>query len=118
MCLIIVCCLIFTFVGMRESVCNEGCAGLCSGGGWGVPAWYEVLTCFFLSVDAQAGLEPVVERNGCTFLSAAWHGEAFHGLGFQDVRSLILVDALFLLDGGRRMKERKKKKSPWGRRVS
>jgi hypothetical protein len=73
---------------------------------------------FFLSVDAQAGLEPVVERNGCTFLSAAWHGEAFHGLGFQDVRSLILVDALFLLDGGRRMKERKKKKSPWGRRVS
>jgi hypothetical protein len=31
-----------------------------------------------------------------------WHGEAFHRLGVQDVKSLILVDALSLFDGGRR----------------
>jgi hypothetical protein len=42
-----------------------------------------------------------------TFLSVAWHGEAFHGLGVQ---SLILIDALSLLDGRRRREEKKKKK--------
>jgi hypothetical protein len=36
------------------------------------------------------------------FLSAAWCGEAFHRLVVQDVESLVLVDALFPLDGGRR----------------
>jgi hypothetical protein len=29
------------------------------------------------------------------FLSAVWHGEAFHGLGFQGVEVLILLGALF-----------------------
>jgi hypothetical protein len=41
----------------------------------------------------------------------------FHGLGVQGVKGLILVDALFPLDGGEEEKERKKK-SPWGRRAS
>jgi hypothetical protein len=44
------------------------------------------------------------------FLSIMWHGEAFHGLVVQDVKSLILVDALFLLDEGRRREGKKKKK--------
>jgi hypothetical protein len=53
------------------------------------------------------------------FLSAAWHGEAFHRLGVQDVESLILVDSLFLLDGGRRREGKKKNHHggggfPWG----
>jgi hypothetical protein len=38
------------------------------------------------------------------FLSATWHGEAFHN---QDVESLILVDALFPFDGGRRREGKK-----------
>jgi hypothetical protein len=46
------------------------------------------------------------------FVRAAWCGG-----GFQRVRcveSLILVDALFPLDGGRRREGKKKeKKSPW-----
>jgi hypothetical protein len=49
------------------------------------------------------------------FLSVTGYGETFHRLVVQDVESVILVDALFLLDGGREVKERKKKKnSPWG----
>jgi hypothetical protein len=51
------------------------------------------------------------------FLSAVWHGDAFHRLGIQDVESLTLVDALFLLDGGRR-REGKKKNCHGGRKVS
>jgi hypothetical protein len=47
-----------------------------------------------------------------TFLSAVWHAKAFHGLGVQDVKSLILVDALFLLDRERR--KGKKNKLLWG----
>jgi hypothetical protein len=35
------------------------------------------------------------------FLSVTWYGEVFHGLEVQDVKSLILVGALFH-DGGRR----------------
>jgi hypothetical protein len=46
------------------------------------------------------------------FPSAEWCGEVFHKLGVHYVESLILVDALFPLDGGRR-REEKKKKSPW-----
>jgi hypothetical protein len=56
---------------------------------------------FILSIDTQAGLEPVVVVV-LTFLSVVWCGEAFHRLGVQDVKSLILVDALSLFDGGRR----------------
>jgi hypothetical protein len=55
------------------------------------------------------------------FLSAVLCGEAFCGLGVHYVKSFILVDALFLLDGGKRRerkKERKKKKLPWERMVS
>jgi hypothetical protein len=39
-----------------------------------------------------------------------WHGEAFHGLGIQDVKSLILVDPLFLLNRGKRRERKKKEK--------
>jgi hypothetical protein len=49
------------------------------------------------------------------------HGEAFHRQGVQDVKNLILVDALFLLDQGRRRegkKKEKEKKSPWRRKIS
>jgi hypothetical protein len=31
-----------------------------------------------------------------------WYGEPFHWLGVQDVKGLILVDAFFPLDEGRR----------------
>jgi hypothetical protein len=81
---------------------------------------------FVLPIDAQAGLEPVVVvavvRNGTKFSHVMWCGKAFHGLGVQDVKSLILVGALFPFDGGRREgkkkeKKKKKKSSPWGRRV-
>jgi hypothetical protein len=44
------------------------------------------------------------------FLSIMWCGQAFLGLEFQDVESLILVGALFLLDGRRRREQRKKKR--------
>jgi hypothetical protein len=36
------------------------------------------------------------------FLTAPRHGEAFHGLGVQDVDSMNLIDALFVPYGGRR----------------
>jgi hypothetical protein len=45
------------------------------------------------------------------FLSVIWHGEAFQGLGVQDVISLILVGALFPFNGRRRRKGKEKKKS-------
>jgi hypothetical protein len=44
------------------------------------------------------------------FLSVTWYREAFHRLGVQDVRSFILVGALFPLDGGRRRDVKKKEK--------
>jgi hypothetical protein len=56
---------------------------------------------FVLSIDMQASLEPAVVlavRN------------AFHGLGVQNVESLILIVALFVLDGGRRREGKKKEK--------
>jgi hypothetical protein len=36
--------------------------------------------------------------------------EAFHRLGVHNVESLILVDALFLLDGGRKREGKKREK--------
>jgi hypothetical protein len=55
------------------------------------------------------------------FLSAAWHGEASHGVGVQYVKSLILFHVLFLLDGGSRREEKRTKINcsrgegfPWG----
>jgi hypothetical protein len=36
--------------------------------------------------------------------------QAFHGLGIHNAESLILVDALFLLDGVRRREAKKKEK--------
>jgi hypothetical protein len=65
-----------------------------------------------LSIDVQAGLEAAATmammRNGAEFSqdNVVWGG--FHRLSVQDVETLILVDALFLLDGGRR--EGKKRK--------
>jgi hypothetical protein len=44
------------------------------------------------------------------FLSVTWCGEAFHGLGVQDVKTLILVDALFPLSGERKRGRKKKGK--------
>jgi hypothetical protein len=43
-----------------------------------------------------------------TFLSAAWSGEAFHRLEVHEIKSLIMVDVLFLLDGESRREEKKK----------
>jgi hypothetical protein len=37
----------------------------------------------------------VVQQHSC-FLSATWHGEAFHRLGVQGVEVLIFLGALFL----------------------
>jgi hypothetical protein len=64
---------------------------------------------FVLSNDEQAGLELAVVvvvvavaaavRNGSKYLSVMCCGEAFHGLRVQGVEGLILVGALFLLDG-------------------
>jgi hypothetical protein len=45
------------------------------------------------------------------FLSAAWCWEAFHGLRVQNVKSLILVDVIFLLDGRWRREGKKEKKN-------
>jgi hypothetical protein len=45
-----------------------------------------------------------------SFLSVMWCGEAFHGIGVQDVESLIVVNALFPLDRGRRREGKKKEK--------
>jgi hypothetical protein len=39
-----------------------------------------------------------------------WHGEAFHRLGVQGIKGLILVGAFFPFDGGRRREEKKKEK--------
>jgi hypothetical protein len=82
---------------------------------------------FVLSTDEQTVLEPVavvaavevVAKMAPNFLSVTWHGEAFHRLGVHDVKSLILVDALFPLDRGKRREGKiKEKKSPRGSRVS
>jgi hypothetical protein len=43
-------------------------------------------------------------------ISVAWWGEVFHRLGVQNVESLILGDALFPLEGGRRRERKKKEK--------
>jgi hypothetical protein len=56
---------------------------------------------FVLSIDEQGGLEwwwwqQQQREMAPNFLSITWHGKAFHGLGVQDVESLILVGALFL----------------------
>jgi hypothetical protein len=47
-------------------------------------------------------------------------GRLSTGLGFRMSQSLILVDALFLLDGGRRREGKKKRREKplWGRRIS
>jgi hypothetical protein len=53
---------------------------------------------FFLSIDAQAVLEPeVTGRNGVNFLQCTF-----------PCQSLILVDGLFSLDGGRKREGEKK----------
>jgi hypothetical protein len=49
-------------------------------------------------------------RQSPDFLSVMCCGEAFPGLGVQGVEGLILVGALFLLDGGRRREGKKKEK--------
>jgi hypothetical protein len=50
------------------------------------------------------------------FLSVTCCGEAFPGLGVQGVEGLILVGALFPLDGGREEKEREKKEERKGKK--
>jgi hypothetical protein len=49
-------------------------------------------------------------RNGITFSQYNVVWEAFHRLGVQYVKSLILIGTLFLLDGGRRRERKKKEK--------
>jgi hypothetical protein len=79
-----------------------------------------------LSIDMQTAVVSAAAavRNGTKFSQYNMAGEAFHGLGIQDVKSFILAGALFPLDGGRRRKGKKKEKkeknchveggSPWG----
>jgi hypothetical protein len=49
--------------------------------------WCVVLTCSFCQVDMQAGLEHVAVAGEMvlTFLTAVWHGDAFHMLAVQGV---------------------------------
>jgi hypothetical protein len=51
-----------------------------------------------------------------------WLGETFHGVGDQDIESLILVGLLVPLDGQQRREgkknEKKKKNLLWERKVS
>jgi hypothetical protein len=60
-----------------------------------------------LSIDVQEGLEPavVLRRNGAHFsqCNMAWGG--FPCARGSGCHSFILVDAVFLIDGGRRRKE-------------
>jgi hypothetical protein len=44
----------------------------------------------------QVWSQRLAARQLYSFLSVMWHGEAFHGLGVQDVLVLILLAALFL----------------------
>jgi hypothetical protein len=70
---------------------------------------------FGLSNVSQAGLELVAAAMGVqpsNFLSVTCCGEAFSGLEFQGIKGLILVSALFLLDGG---EERERKKITVGK---
>jgi hypothetical protein len=74
---------------------------------------------FFLSIDAQADLEPAAEvvtaRNGTKFsqCSVAWGG--FPWARVSGCQKFDLVDALFPLDGGRRREGNKEKNHHAGR---
>jgi hypothetical protein len=69
---------------------------------------------FILPIEEQAGLEPVVvaEINGANFSQLNMVcGRHSTSEGFRMLHSLILGDALFLLDrGGKREGKKKKKK--------
>jgi hypothetical protein len=66
-----------------------------------------VLTCLFCQLTFRQVWSWQQQETVPNFLSAVWRGEAFHGIGVQGVESLILVDALFPLDGGRRREGKK-----------
>jgi hypothetical protein len=59
-------------------------------------------------LDPAATVVAAVVRNGTKF--SYWHREDFCGLGVQDFESLIMVGALFPLNGGRRRAGKKKEK--------
>jgi hypothetical protein len=74
LCLITVRCLFSSFVGGRVSL-HRGCAGLYSWGWLGDSHMVPGAHMFVLSIDVQAGLEPVAAvRNGAKFsqCSVAW----------------------------------------------
>jgi hypothetical protein len=80
---------------------------------------------FVLSNAMQAGLavKAAEVRNGSKLSQCNMIGEAFPRLGVQGVEVLVLVGALFPLDGGRRREGEKREKKkihhgeggfPWG----
>jgi hypothetical protein len=67
---------------------------------------------FVLPIDAQAGLEQkeAAGRNGTNFSQCRTEWGGFPQAMGSGCRSLILVDALFPLDGGRRREGKKSRK--------
>jgi hypothetical protein len=87
---------LFIFLQGRESICPGGYAGLSQGwlGEYPIDAWCSPIG---LPNVSQAGLELCLAawELSC-FLSVTWCGEAFHLLGVQCFKDLILLGALFL----------------------
>jgi hypothetical protein len=54
----------------------------------------HLLVCW-MSAKQVWSWHPAAWEPSC-FLSVMWHGEAFHGLGVQGIKVLILLGALFL----------------------
>jgi hypothetical protein len=84
------------FLG-RRSVC-PGVVLVHSGGCWGNSMWCVVLTCFFCGISHRQvwSLQTQLQQQWqpSNFLSVMCCGEAFHRLGVQGVKGLILVCAL------------------------
>jgi hypothetical protein len=76
--------------GWRESSLPRGCAGFCSQGWIGEFHMVCGAHLFGLPIDTQQVCRwQQWQEKAPDFLSIMWHGEAFHGLGVQDVESLI-----------------------------
>jgi hypothetical protein len=87
------------YSGFLFCVCGvsqpRGLCWLILGVAGGIPC-DALCSCVDLPNVSQTGLE-LVSGSGepSCFLSVTWHREAFHGLGVQGVKVLILLDALF-----------------------
>jgi hypothetical protein len=89
-------CVIQVFFG-GGSVC-PGAVLIYPKSGWGSSARHVELTCLFCQMSHRQ-LWRWRQRQPPNFLSVTCCGEAFPRVGVQGVRGLILVGALFLLDG-------------------